>query len=77
MKALIHPDKRLLYWLYKRDSTNASRLCRLKCLSGERVHVHSFYSVSQTVSTCQRVAMVSKTTEILVGCEAFHVFTHT
>jgi hypothetical protein len=76
IKAGIHPDRRLLYRLYKRDSTNASLLCRLKYLSGEREDVYSFYSVSQNVSTCQRVTMVTETTEILIGCEAFHDFIH-
>lgn len=74
MKGRIHLDKRLLY---KRDSTNASRLCRLKYLSDERLDVYSFQSVSQNVPTCQRVTVVNETTGILVGCQAFHVFTDT
>jgi hypothetical protein len=75
-KARIHPDEHWLHRLYKRDSTNTSRLCRFKYLSSERVDMCSLYSVSQNVSTCQIVTMVTETTEILVICEAFNVFSH-
>jgi hypothetical protein len=77
MKARIHPDKRPLHWLHKRDSAKASPLCPLKYLFGEREEVYSYYSASQNVFACQRVTMVTETTEMLVRCEAYNVFSDT